>query len=78
MRKVLVVLLLVLVVGAGWTYWRRDSVTIILVTHDANVATFARRVIHICDGTISNGALSESMGESLVSAPGSADGGPGS
>ena len=32
-----------------------DGLTIILVTHDANVARFARRVIHIRDGAISNG-----------------------
>jgi ABC-type lipoprotein export system ATPase subunit len=33
-----------------------DGLTIILVTHDANVAKFARRVIHIRDGAISNGS----------------------
>ena len=33
-----------------------DGLTIILVTHDANVARFARRVIHIRDGAISNGS----------------------
>ena len=32
-----------------------DGLTIVLVTHDANVAKFARRVIHIRDGTIWNG-----------------------
>ena len=36
-----------------------DGLTIILVTHDANVARFARRVIHIRDGAISNGSGSE-------------------
>jgi len=35
-----------------------DGLTIILVTHDANVARFARRVIHIRDGAISNGSYS--------------------
>jgi ABC-type lipoprotein export system ATPase subunit len=35
-----------------------DGLTIILVTHDANVARFARRVIHIRDGAISNGSCS--------------------
>ncbi len=35
-----------------------DGLTILLVTHDANVARFARRVIHIRDGAISNGSLS--------------------
>ncbi|HSW44652.1 MAG TPA: ABC transporter ATP-binding protein [Phycisphaerae bacterium] len=36
-----------------------DGLTIILVTHDANVARFARRVIHIRDGAISNGSGSD-------------------
>lgn len=36
-----------------------DGLTIILVTHDANVARFARRVIHIRDGTISDGSFSD-------------------
>ena len=35
-----------------------EGLTIILVTHDANVARFARRVIHIRDGAISNGSCS--------------------
>jgi len=34
-----------------------DGLTVMLVTHDANVARFARRVIHIRDGTISNGSF---------------------
>ena len=34
-----------------------DGLTVILVTHDANVAKFARRIIHIRDGTISNGSF---------------------
>ncbi len=34
-----------------------DGITIILVTHDANVARYARRVIHIRDGAISDGAF---------------------
>lgn len=32
-----------------------DGVTIILVTHDHNVARHARRIIHIADGTIAQG-----------------------
>jgi ABC-type lipoprotein export system ATPase subunit len=35
---------------------RTDGITIILVTHDPAVAGYARRVIHISDGLISNGA----------------------
>jgi len=35
-----------------------DGITIILVTHDAHVAQHARRIIHIRDGAISNGASS--------------------
>ncbi len=34
------------------------GLTIILVTHDASVARFAKRIIHISDGTISNGSPS--------------------
>jgi len=44
-----------------------DGLTIILVTHDANVARFARRVIHICDGTISNGAFFDDEETQVVS-----------
>jgi len=36
----------------------QEGLTIILVTHDANVAKFAKRVIHISDGTISDGSPS--------------------
>lgn len=35
-----------------------DGITIILVTHDANVAQHAKRVIHIHDGVIVDGAFS--------------------
>lgn len=35
-----------------------DGITIILVTHDANVARHAKRVIHIQDGLIVDGAFS--------------------
>jgi putative ABC transport system ATP-binding protein len=34
-----------------------DGLTIIMVTHDADVAKYARRVIHIHDGVIVNGAV---------------------
>lgn len=34
----------------------RDGITIILVTHDSNVAAHAKRTIHILDGLIVNGA----------------------
>lgn len=36
-----------------------EGLTVILVTHDPNVARFARRVIHIRDGAISDGAFAE-------------------
>jgi len=35
----------------------KDSITIILVTHDANVAQYASRVIHIHDGMIVDGTF---------------------
>ena len=37
-----------------------DGITIIMVTHDPQVARHARRIIHISDGTIVGGAFSES------------------
>jgi len=37
---------------------REEGITIILVTHDANVAATASRQIHIMDGLIENGAYS--------------------
>ena len=37
-----------------------DSITIIVVTHDAHVAQHARRVVHIHDGVIVDGAFSAS------------------
>jgi ABC-type lipoprotein export system ATPase subunit len=35
-----------------------QGITVILVTHDANIAHYARRIIHISDGVIDNGAMS--------------------
>jgi len=35
-----------------------DGITVILVTHDANIAHHAKRIIHISDGIIDNGAMS--------------------
>jgi ABC-type lipoprotein export system ATPase subunit len=35
---------------------QEDGITIILVTHDANVARHAKRIIHISDGVIVDGA----------------------
>jgi ABC-type lipoprotein export system ATPase subunit len=46
-----------------------DGITIIVVTHDAQVARHTRRVIHIRDGTIVDGALDECLGP----APGQPD-----
>jgi ABC-type lipoprotein export system ATPase subunit len=37
-----------------------DGITVVLVTHDAEVAGHARRVIHIRDGLIENGAYNPS------------------
>jgi ABC-type lipoprotein export system ATPase subunit len=39
-----------------------DGITIIMVTHDAEVARHARRIIHIHDGAIVNGAAAEPGG----------------
>jgi ABC-type lipoprotein export system ATPase subunit len=41
---------------------RRDGITIILVTHDANVAGYARRAIHIHDGVIVDGSFGGAVG----------------
>jgi len=35
----------------------KDGITIIMVTHDADVARHARRIVHIHDGMIVNGAV---------------------
>ena len=53
---------------------RRDGITIILVTHDANVAGCARRRIHIHDGLIVDGAYGGTVGrvEGGPQAPGPA------
>ncbi len=56
---------------------QQDGLTIILVTHDACVARFARRVIHICDGAIVNGAFSDDTKEPLAPVPAGADEGAG-
>ncbi len=34
-----------------------DGITLIMVTHDADVARHAQRIIHIHDGVIVNGAV---------------------
>ncbi len=38
---------------------RQEGITIMLVTHDANVARYASRIIHIHDGVIVDGAFAE-------------------
>jgi ABC-type lipoprotein export system ATPase subunit len=40
---------------------REEGITIVLVTHDAEVARHARRIIRIHDGVIEDGASSETM-----------------
>jgi ABC-type lipoprotein export system ATPase subunit len=49
---------------------REEGLTIMLVTHDANVARYADRTIHIADGVIEDGA-----GRSVVEMAGGAAGG---
>lgn len=56
---------------------QEDGLTVILVTHDANVAKYARRIIHIRDGAISNAAFSIDEAEVLVSASAIANTGAG-
>jgi ABC-type lipoprotein export system ATPase subunit len=51
----------------------QDGITVILVTHDPNVAKHARRRIHIHDGLIVNGALAGAAGAGGAEA---ASGGP--
>ncbi len=45
-----------------------DGLTVILVTHDAGVAKYARRVIYIHDGAISNGTFSSGQEPQVISA----------
>ena len=52
-----------------------DGLTIILVTHDRDVARYARRVIHIHDGVIANGAFSANSATSLDPSPESVEAG---
>ncbi len=48
---------------------RDEGITIILVTHDANVSRHARRVIHIRDGQIQNGAITAHGPQSGTAGP---------
>jgi putative ABC transport system ATP-binding protein len=41
-----------------------DGITVIMVTHDADVARYARRIIHIHDGVIVNGAAGHTQSSS--------------
>jgi len=45
-----------------------DGITIILVTHDANVARHARRTIHISDGRIVDGAFASTAAAQMAGA----------
>jgi ABC-type lipoprotein export system ATPase subunit len=45
---------------------QEDGITIIVVTHDAQVARHARRAIHIHDGAIVDGAFAECAGATPV------------
>jgi ABC-type lipoprotein export system ATPase subunit len=56
---------------------QNDGLTIILVTHDSGVAQYANRVIHIRDGTISNGTFSGDHEPQFVAASAGADEGAG-
>jgi len=44
----------------------QEQITIILVTHDANVASYAKRVIRIHDGLIQEGAFEPAPGGALA------------
>ncbi|NLV62384.1 MAG: macrolide ABC transporter ATP-binding protein, partial [Clostridiaceae bacterium] len=35
----------------------RDGITIVMITHDCNIAVRARRIIHILDGIVSEQEL---------------------
>jgi len=45
-----------------------QGITVILVTHDANIAHHAKRVIHICDGVIENGTSAAQSQETAAAA----------
>ena len=48
----------------------QEGLTVIIVTHDANVASVARRAIKISDGLIESGAYGERESERAVEQPG--------
>jgi putative ABC transport system ATP-binding protein len=50
----------------------RSGITIIMVTHDANMAAYARRVIHFVDGRI-RGDLRNPPRDPVATAPGEAE-----
>jgi ABC-type lipoprotein export system ATPase subunit len=45
-----------------------QGITVILVTHDANIAHHAKRIIHICDGVIENGTSTAQSQETAATA----------
>ena len=43
-----------------------EGLTVVMITHDINIASYARRVVHIIDGELSEGGLTSSEGGSYA------------